>query len=106
MLSLELNAVLTKEQFFLLRWEKEEWFVPADSLVADIFPWPPSDQHSAITGTKAEPAFNKKTQNVSIPSSNELWLDTTGVANGNGLESVECTLQGASLRAVLEVIDF
>ncbi|GFV88338.1 uncharacterized protein TNCV_858911 [Trichonephila clavipes] len=31
----------------------------ADSLIAGI-PWCPSDQHTAITGIKAEPAFIKK----------------------------------------------
>ncbi|GFV83269.1 hypothetical protein TNCV_1899951 [Trichonephila clavipes] len=55
----------------------------------------PSDQHRAINGTKAEPAFIKKIQQISTPSSNELWFDTTGVTNGNGLESVEYTLHGA-----------
>ncbi|GBM58974.1 hypothetical protein AVEN_230087-1 [Araneus ventricosus] len=47
--------------------------------------WPPSNQYTAITGTQAEPAFI--------------------VANGSGLESVECTLQGVWLEAVLEVTD-
>ncbi|GFX36712.1 RNA-directed DNA polymerase from mobile element jockey [Trichonephila clavipes] len=58
------------------------------------FFWLLSDQHTGITDTKAEPAFIRKKQ-ISTPSSNELWLDTTGVANGNGLESMEYTLQGA-----------
>ncbi|GFW68067.1 hypothetical protein TNCV_1879491 [Trichonephila clavipes] len=42
------------------------------------FPWPPSDQHTTITGTKAEPPFIRK--HVSTLSSTELWPDTTGVA--------------------------
>ncbi|GFU46119.1 putative transposable element [Trichonephila clavipes] len=48
-----------------------------------------------ITGTKGEPAFYQKTKQISTPSSNELWLDTTGFLNNNGLESVKNTLQGA-----------
>ncbi|GFV65011.1 hypothetical protein TNCV_763531 [Trichonephila clavipes] len=62
-------------------------------------PWPPSDQHTALTGTKAEAALIRK--QISTPSSNEIWLDTTGVTNGNGLESVECKLQGSLLRSAL-----
>ncbi|GFU29700.1 hypothetical protein TNCV_4745361 [Trichonephila clavipes] len=67
------------------------------TVLLQSLPWPPSDQYMAITGTKAEHAFIRK---HNISSSNELWLDTTGVANGNGLESVEYTL------VVLEVTDF
>ncbi|GFV98309.1 uncharacterized protein TNCV_622681 [Trichonephila clavipes] len=69
------------------------------------FPWPPSDQHMTIPGTKAEPDFIGK-HNISTPSSNELRLGTTGVTNGNSLESVDCTLWGAWLVPVLEVTDF
>ncbi|GFV47350.1 hypothetical protein TNCV_4830061 [Trichonephila clavipes] len=54
-------------------------------------PASPSDQHMVITCTKAEPDFARK---HSTPSSKELWLDTADVVNGNGLESVEYTLQG------------
>ncbi|GFV66303.1 hypothetical protein TNCV_2737171 [Trichonephila clavipes] len=50
--------------------------------------------------------FHKKTQQISIPSSNDLWLDTTGVANGNALESVGYTVQGTWLGVFLEVTDF
>ncbi|GFW53870.1 hypothetical protein TNCV_2446621 [Trichonephila clavipes] len=64
------------------------------------FPWPLSNQHTAIAGTNAEPAFIR---NHHTPSSNELLLDTTGVG---GLESVEYTLQGVWPGAVLEVTDF
>ncbi|GFX33378.1 hypothetical protein TNCV_812401 [Trichonephila clavipes] len=35
-------------------------------------------------------------------SSNELWLDTTGVSNDTGLESVEYVLKGAWFEAVLK----
>ncbi|GFU43740.1 hypothetical protein TNCV_651561 [Trichonephila clavipes] len=42
----------------------------------------------------------------SNPSSTELWLDTTGIVNGNGLESVEYTLQVTWLGTVLDITDF
>ncbi|GFW21400.1 hypothetical protein TNCV_1532251 [Trichonephila clavipes] len=35
---------------------------------------------------KGRTFFHQKTQQISTPSSNELWLDTIGIANGNGLE--------------------
>ncbi|GFW14553.1 hypothetical protein TNCV_2358771 [Trichonephila clavipes] len=58
---------------------------------------PPSDQHTTISKT----CFHQKTQQIS----NEIWLDTPGIANDNGLESMEYTLQGPWLGAVLEVTD-
>ncbi|GFV04200.1 hypothetical protein TNCV_918211 [Trichonephila clavipes] len=39
--------------------------------------------------------FHQKEHQLSIPSSNELLLETTGVAYVNGLESLEYTLKGA-----------
>ncbi|GFV07270.1 hypothetical protein TNCV_1312681 [Trichonephila clavipes] len=52
-----------------------------------------------VSGTKAEPSFNRK--RTSPPMS-------TGLTprNGNGLESVEYTIQGISLGTVLEVTNF
>ncbi|GFV98112.1 thyroid receptor-interacting protein 11 [Trichonephila clavipes] len=69
------------------------------------FPWRPSYEHTAITGTKAKPTFLRK-QQISTPSSDELRLETTDVTNSNGLESVEYTLEGAWLRVDLELADF
>ncbi|GFU50512.1 uncharacterized protein TNCV_4883801 [Trichonephila clavipes] len=68
-------------------------------------PWPPSDQQTAITGIKVEPAFIRKIRNPTPPS-NELWLHTTGISNGNGSESVEYTLHRAWLGVVLGVTNF
>ncbi|GFU76437.1 hypothetical protein TNCV_4172731 [Trichonephila clavipes] len=51
-------------------------------------------------------AFIKKTQQISGPSSNDLWLDITGVAIYNCLVSVEYKLQGPWLGDVLEETDF
>ncbi|GFV95052.1 uncharacterized protein TNCV_1030501 [Trichonephila clavipes] len=70
------------------------------------FPWPPSDQHKVITGTKAEPASIRRQQQIFTPSCNDLWLDTTGVANSNNLESMECTIQSVWLGVVLEMTNF
>ncbi|GFT36159.1 hypothetical protein TNCV_4777991 [Trichonephila clavipes] len=51
------------------------------------------DEHTAITGNKAELACIKKHYRYPLRP-NELWLDTTSVANGNGLELAAYTLQG------------
>ncbi|GFS64851.1 hypothetical protein TNCV_2000701 [Trichonephila clavipes] len=48
-------------------------------------------------------SFHKKAQQISTPTSNDLWLDTTAIANGNGLYSVEYMLQDVWLLAVLEI---
>ncbi|GFY08332.1 uncharacterized protein TNCV_1357381 [Trichonephila clavipes] len=37
------------------------------------FPWPPSDQHMAITGTKVEPAFNRKHKRSVCPLMSSGW---------------------------------
>ncbi|GFV82309.1 hypothetical protein TNCV_3442991 [Trichonephila clavipes] len=70
------------------------------------FPCPPFEHHIAFMGAKAEPAFFRKNKRSTLPSTNELWLDTTGVANDNDLESVEYKLQGSWLVAVPEVTNF
>ncbi|GFT37035.1 hypothetical protein TNCV_175531 [Trichonephila clavipes] len=67
------------------------------------FPWPSSDQHMVITAIKVEQVFIKK-HNRSPLFSNELWLDTTDIANSNSVKSVEHILLSASLEAVLEVM--
>ncbi|GFT32855.1 hypothetical protein TNCV_5039001 [Trichonephila clavipes] len=63
-----------------------------------VFFWLPSDQYTTIIAIKAELAFIRK---HNMPSFNECWYDTTGVVNGNGLETMECTLQSAWLGSVL-----
>ncbi|GFX14828.1 hypothetical protein TNCV_1485701 [Trichonephila clavipes] len=60
------------------------------------FPWP------VITGTKAESGFIRK-HNRSSFRYPEHCFDTTAIANGNGVKSVEYTLQGTWFGAILEV---
>ncbi|GFW35004.1 hypothetical protein TNCV_979421 [Trichonephila clavipes] len=52
-------------------------------------------QRTAIPGTKTETVFNRNTQQISTPSSHELWIDTTGVTNDNDLESAEFRISDA-----------
>ncbi|GFW94711.1 uncharacterized protein TNCV_4247511 [Trichonephila clavipes] len=66
------------------------------------FPWLPSNQRKLWHQSRT--SFHQKPQQNSNLSSNELWVDTTSVANSNGLE-VKYTLQSAWLGAVLEVTD-
>ncbi|GBN17937.1 hypothetical protein AVEN_232705-1 [Araneus ventricosus] len=66
--------------------------------------WHPSNQHAASTGTKAEPTFIRKHKSPLRPPMSSS-LTTTHVENGSGLESVDCTLQGTWLGAVLEATD-
>ncbi|GFV04409.1 hypothetical protein TNCV_920301 [Trichonephila clavipes] len=51
---------------------------------------PSFDQHTVITFTKEEPAFVRKKKNRLTPFFSELWLDNTGVANGNQFLIVCC----------------
>ncbi|GFV76416.1 DUF4817 domain-containing protein [Trichonephila clavipes] len=68
------------------------------------FPWP-SDQHTTVTFTKAEPAFIRPHNTSPIHPRMSFGL-ASGVSNSNGLESKEYRLQGVWLGAVLEVPDF
>ncbi|GFW14666.1 hypothetical protein TNCV_1561291 [Trichonephila clavipes] len=47
-----------------------------------------------------------RTQQSSNPYSNVLWSNTSHVANGNGLESVEYMIEGAWLGDVSKITDF
>ncbi|GFV82168.1 hypothetical protein TNCV_2790661 [Trichonephila clavipes] len=81
------------------------WNVAIVTRVLKAFDWPPSDQHTVITGTKAELEFIRKHNTSLFPPpmsfSCHHWR-----RNGNGLESMEYTLQVTWFGADLEVIDF
>ncbi|GFW88827.1 hypothetical protein TNCV_2682611 [Trichonephila clavipes] len=76
----------------------------SDSLVASPFPSPPSDQHLAITGTKAEPSFIRKHNRCTLRP--PMLSGMIPLASQTVMESVEYMLQGAWLGAVLELTDF